>query len=68
MKKEKESRSKMETGWENRIDLKGDNKIIIQDSEHKNSEEENIIDVEGSYNIIIQNSGSSNININRKKD
>jgi|VirMetMinimDraft_7_1064189.scaffolds.fasta_scaffold387657_2 hypothetical protein len=60
MKKDKEEK--------NRIEFKGDNKVVIQDLESKHLEEENIINVKGSNNIVIQNSGSSNINISRKKD
>jgi hypothetical protein len=52
---------------ENKIDVKGDNKVVIQNSEDSNITIENSIDVVGSNNIVIQDSGSSKVTIGGKE-
>lgn len=52
---------------ENKVDLKGDNKVVIQNSEDSNITIENSIKVEGSNNIVIQESGNSKITIGGKE-
>lgn len=44
----------------NRIEVKGDDKVVIQNS---GDHAVNDIEVEGNNNVIIQNSGDSNITI-----
>ncbi|MBL4649247.1 MAG: hypothetical protein JKY03_05905 [Aureispira sp.] len=52
---------------ENKIVSRGDNKIVIQNSENSDLTIESSIDVEGSNNIVIQNSGSRKITIDGKE-
>jgi hypothetical protein len=52
---------------ENKIDVKGHNKVVIQNSEDSNITIENSIDVVGSNNIVIQDSGSSKVTIGGKE-
>ena len=52
---------------ENKIVSRGDNKIVIQNSENSDITIKNSIDAKGNNNIVIQNSGSSKITIDGKE-